>query len=283
MTEINDQLSSETPTTRIHPRGTEVDAAQDAEIGELRKELSRVKSEHNKQIAKLDKKFKDHFGRKHRCDFSHMEHDELRGVIMGFQPDALHGAGKKFLVAILESQGREGLESFMHRMEAALEEGRSIEPELDFLQAERVILKKVSPVINRRDAIKQLITYGGIGAGIVANAVAAGEVVEDVQEYREAVTPEAKKDFWEEKFGRTKSTIETLHPLVDVTAGAVAIAASMSELNKMKLEQVSEAISELALHSKHNRDGKEGSKLAELKTTIKAPRDFRDTVAGWFR
>ena len=210
-----------------------------------------------------------------RCDFSHMSDDELQQLIKGFVPERSFGAGKKFLLAILDTNGRDGLQSFMKRMEDILIlQRRPINPDRDFTKEELSSFRTSRAHIDRRQFVRQLATTVGIGVGAATIAIPPIQLVRDVNSGdQNPHHPSSAAEF----AGQVVLTA------VPMGAGAVTIARSLNEMNKIRLQQVLEAISELSISAGPN-PGKPDSPLAGLRDTMKQPKGpigrFLDRRAG---
>lgn len=205
------------------------------------------------------------------CDFSHMREDEIRELIEGFGPERSFGAGKKFLLAILDNSGRNGLQSFMSRMEDIIvTKRRPINPDRDFTAEELEYYRSSPATIDRRQFIKQGATYLGVTVGTAAMVIpptqlASEVLVDDKNSDRPMATGKII----------TKATLAT----VSMASGAVTIARSLNEMNKIRLQQVLEAISELSIGAGPN-PGKPESALVALPRTMEQP---KGPISRFFR
>lgn len=176
-------------------------------------------------------------------------------------PRGTFGAGQDFLRGVLEMGDVHGLNDFMQRMERVIQIPRPINPDLDFTKAELDLYHRCklgkNPGLSRRQMIRSLATTGGLVVGTLGvgmPVVGVGTAVAD------QITGKTNADGFD-------LSGKAVLGAVAATSGAVTVSRSLEQINRIRLQQVAEAISALAVHA-GPRPGKYDSPLSHLNSRI---------------
>jgi hypothetical protein len=174
------------------------------------------------------------------CSFIGMKQDELRHMIENLRPDREMYAGKKFLLALLDSQGVDGVETFTNKALKALSEGDGLDIPHHFNVVEKEIFKKAALHIWKRREF--LTTF----AWSIPGAVLMVKTPFDIAALTKRMEKSSSQEADENNFDKAHHVVENISLITEIPLAAALIYEGIRHDREMRLEHIADAVTELA-------------------------------------
>jgi hypothetical protein len=197
------------------------------QIADLQKEVARLKE----QMDEINPS----------CSFEGMNKDELRDMIAHLRPDREMYAGKKFLLALLDSRGVTGVDVFTNKALKALSVGDGLDLPHHFDEVEKEIFKKAALRMWNRKEFLTTMAWSIPGVVLAIKTPLDITVLATEKSSLDADTPSS-----DSKLNKAHHIVKNISLLSDIPLAAALVYEGVRHDREMRLEHIADAVSELS-------------------------------------